>query len=214
MAPLEATNLTTACVVVAVLLALLTPLADPVRMSVAAQLRRLDQGRVTPEAFDFQFLRFDAGRAGIEALERLQARGGIGADGAGAALQQRQRRDPDPVPLAIPAFPAGRVVPHDVLALSAVRALRCDDTANHCEAIFIDLDADGAEDILLRVGMFAILLQASSDGAWREAGTLSIFCAGDAQALREGRFTLAAPAFRDLDMGRHRLRLSQPDVCP
>jgi hypothetical protein len=71
MAWIEPTNIVTSLVIVGVLLALATPVADPARISVAVQLSRLQAGTVTPENFDFSFLRFGAGRYGRRALEQL-----------------------------------------------------------------------------------------------------------------------------------------------
>lgn len=210
MAPLEATNLATACVIVGVLLALLTPLADPWRLSVADQLRRLDRGRIAPEALDMQFLRFDAGRAGLRALDDLAARGGAVGVLATAALQQSARRAEAATPPVIAAFPAGRVLPAEVLALSEVLTLPC---AGGCEAIFLDLDADGSDEILIRFGGGAIVMQSQAGGVWRQVGTMDIFCPADAAALREGRFSLAIPVLRELDMGGRRLRVLQRYDC-
>jgi len=55
----------------AVLLALSTPLADPMRLAVASQVARLETGAVKPDKFDFAYLRSNGGRYGREALERL-----------------------------------------------------------------------------------------------------------------------------------------------
>src|SRR5690606_12053529 len=71
MRPLERTNIIGGVAAVAALLALFTPLADPARLSVADQMRGLETGRVSAEAFDYAFLRFDAGRSGERALDRL-----------------------------------------------------------------------------------------------------------------------------------------------
>jgi hypothetical protein len=53
MKTLEATNIAMAFVVIVVLLALCTPLADPRRLSVEDQVARLETGKVKPEAFDY-----------------------------------------------------------------------------------------------------------------------------------------------------------------
>ena len=73
MKPLEPTNLTMAAVCVLLIIALFTPIADPARLSVADQVRRLERGKVTADKFDFDFLRFDSGPYGKAALERLKA---------------------------------------------------------------------------------------------------------------------------------------------
>jgi len=59
MKALEATNIAMAFVVIVVLLALCTPLADPRRLSVENQVKRLHAGKVKPDDFDFAFLRFN-----------------------------------------------------------------------------------------------------------------------------------------------------------
>ena len=58
---LQATNVGTACVVLAVLLVLFSPIADPARISVDDQISRLRSGQTPPDNMDFRFLRFIAG---------------------------------------------------------------------------------------------------------------------------------------------------------
>ena len=86
MAPLEWTNWLTAQVAVVLLLALFSPLADPMRLSVSSQVKRLEVGAVAPAQFDFAFLRFHSGRWGREALQRLASEGGSPAANAIASL--------------------------------------------------------------------------------------------------------------------------------
>jgi uncharacterized protein DUF4153 len=78
---IEITNVVTACVILAMLLALLTPIADPARLSVADQVARLESGKIPPGQFDFNFLRFQSGRYGEQTLERLKSK----QDGPNAA---------------------------------------------------------------------------------------------------------------------------------
>ena len=73
---LETTNIVAAFAIVGILLALLTPIADPTRIAVADQVRRLESGKTPPEKFDFAFLRFQGGRYGQQALESLKKKGG------------------------------------------------------------------------------------------------------------------------------------------
>ena len=44
------------------IVAFFTPIADPARLAVADQVRRLESGRVAPAQFDFTSLRFDGAR--------------------------------------------------------------------------------------------------------------------------------------------------------
>jgi hypothetical protein len=73
MKALEITNIAMAFVVIAVLLALCTPVADPRRLSVDDQMGRLENGKVKLAEFDYVALRFDDGRYGQKALDRLKA---------------------------------------------------------------------------------------------------------------------------------------------
>jgi hypothetical protein len=68
---LERVNVTASFAVLAILLGLLTPLADPARIAVSSQIARLHAGQTAPARFDYQFLRFDTGLAGKTALAAL-----------------------------------------------------------------------------------------------------------------------------------------------
>jgi hypothetical protein len=67
------TNIFTAFVTLVVIAALFTPVADPARLAVASQVNRLLTGQVTPDKFDFNFLRKESGIYGRTALARLQS---------------------------------------------------------------------------------------------------------------------------------------------
>lgn len=90
MALVKPVNITGAAVVAALLVALMTPIADPARLSVSNQIARLDSGRVAPEDFDFGFLASDRSRHwGQTALEKLKARSGSERDKRIAELAER-----------------------------------------------------------------------------------------------------------------------------
>lgn len=64
-----------------IVVAMNSPLLDPYRLSANNQINRLLAARVSPEAFDFSYLRFNLGRYGNSALSRLAEIEGIeGAD--------------------------------------------------------------------------------------------------------------------------------------
>jgi hypothetical protein len=69
---IETTNMATAMVVLAVIVALFSPVADPARIAVADQVARLKAGQTPVDKFDFTFLRFHGGRHGMAALDRLR----------------------------------------------------------------------------------------------------------------------------------------------
>jgi hypothetical protein len=86
---LEPTNVVTGYVIVAVVLCLFSPIADPSRVAVADQLRRVESEKETPETFDFKLLRFNSGRYGKAPLERL-AQAVEGANAAAISEKAKQ----------------------------------------------------------------------------------------------------------------------------
>lgn len=88
---LQSVNVSASLTILAILTLLLTPIADPDRVSVDSQVRRLAKSEVSPSKFDYQFLRFDSGRFGTKALDRLAS----GAEGEvrARALLMRSTND-------------------------------------------------------------------------------------------------------------------------
>lgn len=86
-------NVAIAAVVVALSVAVNSPLLDAQRISATSQVARLLEGKVSPADFDYRYLRFDLGRAGNTALARLQdvqAHPGAAAIRASAAQALKQ----------------------------------------------------------------------------------------------------------------------------
>lgn len=239
---LRATNIATAYVILAVLLAIFSPVADPARISVADQVGRLAAGRVAPEKFDFRFLRFGAGRYGRAALQELAARGSgpqatLVAQRAGAALKLQNTYAFTPPPPSdadsrsrniTVIQPVGQIIPADFLKqdwsalpnrFSLPLCLTTSVENAKCEAILVDLDGDGKPEILLsnlpsgQVGAFK-----RGDENWTYLGiVLNAQCPGVRDALRAGEFSVVSPPFREIDVKGNRLRLSSncvPAVKP
>ena len=66
-------NFAMALLILAEIVLLFTPIASPARIAVADQMARLKDGKIAPKDFDFHFLRWEAGRYGMEALRQLAA---------------------------------------------------------------------------------------------------------------------------------------------
>ena len=75
------TNIVVSFAILLLAVAVLSPLADPARVAVADQMRRLESGKTAPEQFDIDFLRFDSARFGLQALQQLS----VNTEGAHAA---------------------------------------------------------------------------------------------------------------------------------
>lgn len=228
---LEPVNVGTTFVIIVLAFALLTPLADPARISVNSQLARLEAGIVTPEKFDYNFLKAQAGRYGAEALEAManQTYGPVAAANA-----ERVRKfpyfAPRPLPPPPPAekrlaniamvFPKGAEFPaslvnqdwsSDPKRISLPRCLTAD---AKCDAALIDLDGDGVDEVLLvtHAAGPAVVFKRNDD-VWRMEGTLSnIFCNGIRDGFGRGDISVTTPRFKDIQIGGQRIVVQEG--CP
>jgi hypothetical protein len=222
---LEPTNVVAAHLVIAVLLVLFTPLGDPRRLSVDSQLRRLEAG-LAPARFDYDFLRFDAGRYGREALRALTLRAGAPlsveiatlAREAEARSYRRGYGEPGIRTRARVEVLGGGALPEsfriqawtdqqDPMAF-------CGEERMKCEARLADLNGDGETEIIfIRQGSWTAYSQ--SDGRWREVGSISRSrCDGARDALAAGRFQIVPPraAWSDIEIDGRR-HVIQNDSC-
>lgn len=235
--PIETTNVVAAIAAVAVVLSLLTPVADPVRLSVADQVERLKAGTTDLAKFDFDFLKFDAGRYGREALESLAADKSTPAAQAIAvkaedARQRKQRLtaignppvqlSPDEMRNKIRVLPAGATLPDTFLtqdwgnATSSPRICIRDAAPGFtCEAMLADIDRDNVPDILLRSNSFDIaVFHLTPAGTWELLGRFgTVECdAGMAGNFDSGTIRTAPSQFNDLEIKGHHVHLDAP--CP
>ncbi len=234
---LRQVNLAGALLALAVLFALFTPIADPARIAVADQVARLERGQTPAAQFDADFLRFQASRYGVEALQVLAARGaganaGLVRSRAAAALSRRYQ-DPSTVGAApvtdiaanLEVWPKGTQLPAGFLQqewpaarLPAMAPACLRRAGSKCDAIVLDADGDGRQDILLvgaTRGDGAALLQ-ERDGTWRIVARPPVQlagCAGVLDRLRAGQFSLALQRLRDLEVGGQRLALTPTDTA-
>lgn len=199
---LEGTNVLTAFVIVGVLLALFTPVADPARISVNSQVSRLESGKIPADKFDFAFLRFQSGRYGMAALEKLKHKSGSAeaeriAFKANEALDWKniyEARRNNPVPSRSTnataksraenikvVFPTGGTLPATFTDQTwdsfpdRWRLPSCLlNDRDKCEAIIANIDDDDAPEILLfrEPVGAAAALKSGLDGKWIFMGTL------------------------------------------
>lgn len=223
MKPLERTNIVMAAICVLLLIALFTPIADPARLSVASQVKRLESGRVSAEKFDYAFLRFESGRYGREALDRLKTAKDPQASRRAREVKAETTR-PLPAPkspdyAAMAIYPAGAKLPDTFLRQASGASLRggCDGPVSGCFAVLLDIDSDGSDEVLLGSGA-TLDAYKSVAGQWRRVARTSSYCwTGDLQTeLRSGKARLGPPVTRrDVIIGDHALPLvPAQDGCP
>jgi Domain of unknown function (DUF4153) len=234
---LEPTNVVTSLVIVAVLILLCSPIADPDRIVVVDQVHRLETGQISPAQFDFAFLRFRAGRYGIEALQRLveHPEGLEANDIADRARKTLAALYPSNLPVPPPRLfgpeqraanitvvqPSG-TLPEQFLQQdwAAIQRLhfelpRCLVAVTQCDAFMADLDGDGQPEILLfdplvpgNSGAF----KAGPDNKWEFIGTFTRTACPPRlrDALKPGRLAVVEPSLKDIEVGGVRLRLIMP----
>lgn len=221
MKPVGMTNVVAAGVALVLLACLFSPIADPARLSVNSQVARLERGEIAPDKFDYAFLRFDGARWGDEALQRLKgSRNSLMAAQANRAIAAQDRyqlEQPQPptgrlADAELKVFPAGSSLPP---ALAAT-ALPADSLAGNCAsrrqracaALIVDLDGSAPAEVVISAAHAAEIYQADETGKWAKAGDLVGNCAGWAEGLGRGEARVVTPAWRELEIGGRRLRVS------
>lgn len=230
MRPLEPTTLAGAALAFVLIVALFSPLLDPARLSVADQVARLERGAVTPDKFDYRFLRFDSGKAGQAALARLtRSSDPAVASRARQMAAQANRYDVDalvPAPPAssdvrIEAVPAGTALPPSfVQQYGRLIEILSDCTERSpCKAHLSDLDRDGVQEVLVADADGVRLFKREPDGRWFEwVRYAQPHCRSEgsvATDLAATGFRTAPPALPDLIVGGVRLRREEgAPECP
>lgn len=235
----EIGNVATSFVVIAVLLALFTPIADPARLSVANQLQRLHDEQVTANDFDYVFLRFESGRYGREALQRLQndrsteaarqvsdnaqnvtlysSRWEAVADRRRESLERSERTNApgaDAAPMNIRVLPEGSdPLPESFLAFAEnVFGRSC--RRAPCTAMQSDFEGDGVSEVIFVRGR-NVSVYRFADERWTQFASARTDCRGAQGALSAGQVEIVPAQVPDLliDGERYRLRPNSFASC-
>ena len=222
------TNVYASVLVVALGLAVLTPLADPARIAVSSQLSMLKSGQTSAEYFDFKFLRFEGVRYGKAALDTLAADdNSVISEKARRALALQNRWQSAPaVSLSLSGQVVlrtpGKIWPQGFLDTDWVGAdahwrlpacLR--EEGRRCDGFVGAFSGGGRDEVLLIPqdhGTAALFND--SDGVWRLVDTFEL--PGKCMHLRDdlaiGKFRAVPPQGIDLMVGDTRLRSVRPQA--
>jgi hypothetical protein len=233
MRPLELANVVMARVVMLLIVLLLTPIADPARLAVDDQVGRLMSGRTAPAAFDYQFLRNQAGRYGADAIARLSALHGSPRNLAiaeAARASDASTPAPPPAPLSQPitVYPAGAVAPKSFLqqvakgAIAGSRSSCLTSVEPGCEIYVLDLEGVGSPQVSVNdpsAGADYLPLEVfaqDASGAWTKRADLVVRCADAIAALRAGHPELTPNPRRDIELAGRTfvLQPQDPRGCP
>jgi hypothetical protein len=235
LTPLERVNVAASLTILAILALLLSPVADPARLSVDSQLRRLETEHISPSKFDYQFLRFESGRFGAQALAHLAEAGNEDVRSRAALMQAtktrsyRSRSEPDPALTEPPfsravVYPKNANLPEDFkksdFSNSAGFELGCLQNGTPCEIYVLGYGAPGDLAIIVSAAiensrprsLHLPLFQHNREGKWARTGTLSAMgCANIVAALREGNVAPVRSLYDDLLVDGIRLHVSSSD---
>jgi len=233
---LELCNIVMSFAVLGVLIALFTPIADPHRISANSQVERLKSGRADVDMFDYDYLRFDAGRYGLAALEDLRASEaqlpGVTARidlvmAKSARYETPETPTVERIQSNLRVITPDRTLPETFVKQDwsggvdkEIWQLPLCMTANEiCDVLMIDLNGDMAEEIVVlsppqqRQTMAFTL---GADGQWQLIGTFegSLACAELRNPIEAGEVAVALPAWQDLVVNGQRFRLTPPPGEP
>jgi hypothetical protein len=212
---------------------LLTLLADPARLAVDSQISRLGQGKVSADAFDYQFLRFESGTYGRSALLKL-------VDGSNTQVSERAarmqaivaRRFFGPIPDSalteggfshVTIYPKGTQLPQGFKETnwSSTTNPECLRNGRSCDIYVVAYGVPGEVAVIvhptqLKAGAFtsdnisiAKLYQRDGAHGWVNTGFFShMNCRAALAALQDGKVTTTAPQHDDLLAAGMRLQFS------
>jgi hypothetical protein len=235
---LERVNVTASFAVLAILFGLLTPLADPARVAVSSQIARLQSGAIAPGKFDYQFLRFDSGRIGTEALAALTKDPNPEISSRAKRAQKSEQRSyggDETVNAAITEapfshaaiYPKGTALPPDFRAADwkgkSTYGAQCLIDGTACDVFVLPGEGSAAQLIVVHNSKLiedkpptpqdnAAVFVRGETGAWEHTSTLSgLRCPGVIAALRTGKIQRVRPRHDDLEAGGIRLD-NRPDT--
>ncbi|MDQ1920615.1 DUF4153 domain-containing protein [Massilia pseudoviolaceinigra] len=218
-------NLAAAYAAITVLLALLSPLADPDRIAVNSQIARLESGAVSAAEFDYKFLKTQSKRYGAAALLKLKE-GKTGPQAtlaAGHATRTLAESDyyagfeehtVKPGQLSI--WPASASLPASFPLSDWERNTGVPpcltEGQGRCDVFLIDFDADGKDEILMTaIGAFSVpvVFSETPAGKWTLSARLHgmAHCPLFVDILKRGDYKLVAPRTRQIEIAGVPLRM-------
>ena len=212
---LEPVNIALAFIMALICLCVLTPIADPYRLSAQSQAERVNSGKVTLDKFDWRVLRFETGTYGRDELKRLSKSGKTGAikDFADKALNIK---DEDRWQMA-PQVPVKQVKPKP----SQIHMVRgtvpsvfyayeydpdylpnCLQTGESCEGAMMDLNHDDRNELLLLEGsQLYIIGFASQNAVAGRIGRVTELRDNQIAAFKAGEIDKRESSWDDLILG-------------
>ena len=218
-------NVHMAWVVAALLILVSSPVLDPRRLSTESQVARLASAKVTPDKFDYNYLRFDLGRYGTAALAELAKNSNpetarLASEALAKSARFAPRVTPPPADIAkrIEIFPPGTTLDPAFLDYLERSLKECagDQPAclsqprmEPCLMLALDLNRDGKPEIL-SLGIYPQSVYGNVDGKWTKVGNLvggHIDRKQIEAMLRESRALTEQPQWMGVQIGAQRFTM-------
>ena len=235
LASIGKTNMWSAVAMCIGLIALLTPIADPRRISVNNQMARLTSQITPSDKFDFDYLRWHAGKYGLESLRKIESgishpESGVLAIKAKQILAQKQRYQAaesvktlslDDLRTLIRVLPKNS--PQRDKVLTAIQAeisdwslQQCFVSTTTCAVWLTDLNADGHPDAVviinpdLRMAPTAHVLQYHKNG-YQLIGNMNFPDKTTYEQLlaliEQNKFKIVLPHWHEVEISGERLQI-------
>jgi hypothetical protein len=230
MQGVEGVNIRVAVFIMAVAVLLHTPLLDPRLVAARSQVSRLTSGKVAPEKFDFDYLRFHLGVPGYRAVERLAKLQKHPAADKIRELAKASLEKKDYVRYRVKSdkavteeqfakqvlwFPAGRA-PDAALVHFLVERINRNPTWTNFKLPYysdkkwlvwkIDLNGDDSEEaVVVNPNYQGVVFSLTPEG-WKQKGLLRgeyVDPSEIQKKLEQGDFSIESPRWKEIQIGKN-----------
>jgi hypothetical protein len=223
-AHLGSVNIGMGLVLAATLLLANSPLLDFRKISVASQLARLESNELTLQNFDYNYFRYQLARPGYDALQAIKNGSASGDPDIAAKIDDLYRpfnerasiNDAESLQRSLAVWPRGATLPPKLLdEVGDWSNKRVSARVSQTSVFVVDLNGDGTDEYLVstRVDTLRVsaLFMPVSEG-WERIDIALKGSATDAElaaSLESGDVHVVAPQWRDLQVGKLRMRVVQ-----
>ncbi len=210
--------------------AILTPIADPSRLSVNSQVSMLLSGKITPEKFDFRFLARESGKYGESALQKLaKDKNPQVALLANKAIEENKNYDNYDAPEQKNLKPAEKIDPNNFNLIKGAKlpdsfvtqdiknrtvilpnCMAFEKPTKKCDTILIDLNDDKKDEIIIDGDTYLVLYYETKDGWKSQSLYLSDSNIG-LQNFKLGKVEATKPQWNSLKVGDEVIEIQHPN---
>jgi hypothetical protein len=230
-------NVFAAFSILAMLVLLNSPILNPQRIGVQSQMAQLLAGKIKANTFNYQYLRFEAGHYGHEALLALQSNKNVDIQAQAKAVlaakdysyvqtpQQAKFDTPEAFAAKFTVYPKGQNLEPEFYNLLITEQKKGElyfdclndltKKAENCRALKIDLNNDKIDEVVV-LNPYGNRLFAKTGAIWSYVGDFRVDDYGDNLAkdfevgvLESGNFKVITPDWSELQFGQQKWRVEK-----